>query len=1075
MPTTIIGSQNSDFISGSNQDDIIYSNNGNDSIAASRGNDFIDGGDGFDTVDYSTLGTAITLGAFGVINKGVFGNDVITRVERIVGAVNQANSIDASSSTGITSVNVNLSSGSLTVNNIPFLGNRSFSVINFVNATGTNSNDTFTGSIGNNLLRGLGGNDIFHSTAGNDTIDGGTGFDIADYRYLNSAITLKPTGIIDKGSVGQDNLISIERIIGAVNQANTIDASSATGTTTLDVNLAGQSVAVNIPFIGLRSFAIENFVNAIGANNNDVFTGSSSNNVLRGLGGNDTFNATAGNDTIDGGDGFDIVNYGALGRAITIRPAGVIDKGFGEQDSLIGIEQIEGAIGQANVIDSSGTTGVTSINVNLNNRSLTVNNIPFLGNRSFTVTNFVNAIGTNNADSFTGSAGNNILRGLDGNDFFHATTGNDTMDGGNGSDIADYRYLNSAITLKPTGIIDKGAAGQDTLVSIERIIGSVNQANTIDASSATGTTTLNVNLSGQSLAVNIPFIGLRSFAIENFVNAIGANNDDIFTGSSGNNLLRGLGGNDLFNATNGNDTIDGGDGFDTANYSSLGRAVTIRPAGVVDKGLGQQDNLVNVENIIGAAGQTNTIDASSTTGLSSVSINLASNFLGVNNIPFLGNRNFTVTNFVNATGTNNADSFTGSAGNNILRGLDGNDFFHATTGNDTIDGGNGSDIADYRYLNSAITLKPTGIIDKGAAGQDTLVSIERIIGSVNQANTIDASSATGTTTLNVNLSGQSLAVNIPFIGLRSFTIENFVNAIGANNNDVFTGSSGNNILRGLGGNDIFNATGGNDTIDGGDGFDTANYSSLGRAVTIRPAGTIDKGFGQQDNLIGVENIIGAVGQANAIDASTTTGITSLNVQLTQNQLRVVDIPGLGARSFTISNFNTVTGTQNADSLDGDSAANTFNGAAGNDELYGRGGNDILSGGSGNDFIHGDEGNDRLVGTDSWGRGRGEIDNLFGGSGNDRLVLGDRFGSYYKGYGSGDFTSINDFVSGDLIELGLNESYRIVTKGSSSFDLFVVTGGSNELIAKVNGTMGIGIPSGTFTIASGQVLGSFIGA
>jgi Ca2+-binding RTX toxin-like protein len=175
MPTTIIGSQNSDFISGSNQDDIIYSNNGNDSIAASRGNDFIDGGDGFDTVDYSTLGTSITLGAFGVINKGVFGNDVITRVERIVGAVNQANSIDASSSTGTAFVNVNLSSGSLTVNNIPFLGNRSFSVVNFVNATGTNSNDTFTGSIGNNILRGLGGNDIFHATAGNDTIDGGTG------------------------------------------------------------------------------------------------------------------------------------------------------------------------------------------------------------------------------------------------------------------------------------------------------------------------------------------------------------------------------------------------------------------------------------------------------------------------------------------------------------------------------------------------------------------------------------------------------------------------------------------------------------------------------------------------------------------------------------------------------------------------------------------------------------------------------------------------------------------------------------------------------------------------------------
>jgi Ca2+-binding RTX toxin-like protein len=769
---------------------------------------------------------------------------------------------------------------------------------------------------------------------------------MADYRYLNSAITLKPTGIIDKGSVGQDNLISIERIIGAVNQANTIDASSATGTTTIDVNLAGQSVAVNIPFIGLRSFAVENFVNAIGANNNDVFTGSSSNNLLRGLGGNDTFNATAGNDTIDGGDGFDIVKYGSLGRAITIRPAGVIDKGFGEQDSLIGIEHIEGAIGQTNAIDSSGTTGITSINVNLNNRSLTVNNIPFIGNRSFTVTNFINATGTNNADSFTGSAGNNILRGLDGNDFFHATNGNDTIDGGNGSDIADYRYLNSAITLKPTGIIDKGAAGQDTLVSIERIIGSVNQANTIDASSATGTATLNVNLSGQSAAVNIPFIGLRSFTVENFVNAIGTNNNDVFTGSSGNNILRGLGGNDIF---------------------------------------------------------------------------------------------------------------------------------HSTTGNDTLDGGTGFDVADYRYMTNAITLKPTGIVDKGVAGQDNLISIERIIGAINQANTIDASSATGTTTLDVNLGSQSVTVNIPFIGLRSFAVENFINATGANNNDILTGSSGNNLLRGLGGNDNFNATIGNDTIDGGDGFDSINYGALGRAITIRPTGVIDKGFGSQDILANVEQIVGAFGQANAIDASGTAGITSLDVQLSNNQLRVADIPGLGSRTFNVLNFTTITGTQNSDSLDGDSAANIFNGGGGNDGLYGRFGNDTLIGGSGNDFISGDDGNDRLIGTDALARGRGEIDSLFGGSGNDRIVLGDRFGSYYKGSSAGDFATIGDFIAGDLIELGLNESYRITTRGSSSFDVFAVTGGTNDLIARVNGLAGIGIPSGTFTIASGQIFGSFIGA
>jgi Ca2+-binding RTX toxin-like protein len=429
------------------------------------------------------------------------------------------------------------------------------------------------------------------------------------------------------------------------------------------------------------------------------------------------------------------------------------------------------------------------------------------------------------------------------------------------------------------------------------------------------------------------------------------------------------------------------------------------------------------------------------------------------------------------TGTANFDFLNGTLGNDSIFGLGGPDTIFGSQGNDFIDGGDGFDAVDYRNIGTGITLEATGIIRKGALGTDQLFRVERIIAPTAFASTIDASTATGTTAVEVNLGGRFINIyNIPGLGFRGFVVENFVNATGTNNNDTFTGSAGNNTLRGLGGDDFFNATAGNDTIDGGSGFDTVDYSPLNRAITLKPTGIVDKGAAGQDNIFAMEYIIGAVNQANTIDASSTPGLTSLEVHLATSLFQVNDIPVLGFRNFYISNFTTVIGTQNADTLDGDDVNNVFNGGGGNDGLYGRGGNDTLIGGAGSDFITGDAGNDRIVGSDSIARGRGEIDNLLGGAGGDRFVLGDRSGSYYKGSGAGDFASVSDFSLGDLIELGVGDSYRAVNRGTSGFDLLAVTGGASDLIARVVGTGFTGIPTGVFSIASGQVLGGvFVGA
>ena len=96
---------------------------------------------------------------------------------------------------------------------------------------------------GDDSLDGGAGDDLLVGGVGNDTLNGGTGSDRADYRFLTQAITLLPTGVVNKGTAGTDQLISIERIIGATGQANVIDASTATN--------FGAAAKINIRPVGI--------------------------------------------------------------------------------------------------------------------------------------------------------------------------------------------------------------------------------------------------------------------------------------------------------------------------------------------------------------------------------------------------------------------------------------------------------------------------------------------------------------------------------------------------------------------------------------------------------------------------------------------------------------------------------------------------------------------------------------------------------------------------------------------------------------------------------------------------------
>lgn len=288
---------------------------------------------------------------------------------------------------------------------------------------------------------------------------------------------------------------------------------------------------------------------------------------------------------------------------------------------------------------------------------------------------------------------------------------------------------------------------------------------------------------------------------------------------------------------------------------------------------------------------------------------------------------------------------------------------------------------------------------------------------------------------------------------------------GTNFSESLGGTVVSDRLEGFGGNDVLFASVGNDLMSGGSGIDTANYSFLGRAMSIGPGGTINKGGLGFDRLFGVERIVGSRGFANWIDGLGGTGRASFNIDLLFNRLTVNGLPGIGSFPFTVFNFFNVRGTNNRDTIAGNNFNNFLNGAGGNDVLIGRGGRDTLVGGTGLDVLNG---------TDSSLRGNREVDRLTGGLGTDLFILGDRFGSYYRNGVASDFAQITDLNFNDLIQLGAGEVYRAV-RDVSGFDLFVARNGGFDLIADVRTSFFTRLPLGNFRLASGQVFGNFVGA
>jgi len=384
------------------------------------------------------------------------------------------------------------------------------------NIIGTNLNDTITPGF---ISFGVNG---FPSSAG-DTINGGLGADTMNGGDGND------TYFVD--NVGDIVTESFDDALGG----------------TADIVFSSVSYSLLPGTFGNKGFGIENLtltgtgnISATGNAKNNLLTGNSGNNTLDGGLGADTMKGGKGNDFINGGSGIDTADYTGIGGAITLLAQGVVNKGTAGTDTLFLVETIIAAAGFSNTIDASSlSSSPVSISVNLALNSLLVNNIPGLGFQSFNTINFVNVIGTSQADSISGNSLSNRLDGGLGNDTLNGGLGADTMDGGDGNDT--YFVDNVGDSVKE--IFDDALGGTADIV-----FSSVSYSLLPGTSSNKGFGIENLTLTGTGN-----------------ISATGNAKNNLLNGNSGNNTLDGGLGADTLVGGFGTDILLGGDGNDNLN------------------------------------------------------------------------------------------------------------------------------------------------------------------------------------------------------------------------------------------------------------------------------------------------------------------------------------------------------------------------------------------------------------------------------------------------------------------------------------------------------------------------------
>lgn len=451
---------------------------------------------------------------------------------------------------------------------------------------------------------------------------------------------------------------------------------------------------------------------------------------ISGYDGNDTIFANGGDDWMSGGRGVDSYFGGAglngvffddgeaadhgVSINFALKTGNILDDGFGNTETTIGIEMAEGTVfadsftggkgnnafygmgGDDTLIGGDGNdslqggqgldafyggTGVdtlTFFDVVAGGAGVRVRLLQGSVNDGFGniehAEGIENVIGTHNNDTLWGDHWSNVLWGWDGDDILAGDYGSDSLYGEAGSDTI-YGGDGDDIIAGDLGR-DRydGGTGSDNLVFWD-----------VDATGH-GVT---VNLALSTRQVRDDGYGNRETA-GNVENLEGSNYGDFFTGNLGSNFLWGHNGRDTLSGNDGSDalfggagmdgliggagddTLEGGKGLDSTNGGSdkdllafwhvdaTGHGATVNlgllSQQIIDDGYGNAETAISVEALAGSD---------------------------------YGDR-FTASSLdTTIYGNGGNDTLTGGAGNDLLFGDDGNDFLSGGVGDDLLWGGYG--------------------------------------------------------------------------------------------------------------------------------------------------------------------------------------------------------------------------------------------------------------------------------------------------------------------------------------------------------------------------------------------------
>ncbi|HEV8391554.1 MAG TPA: type I secretion C-terminal target domain-containing protein [Dongiaceae bacterium] len=1100
----IIGGGGNDILDGGASNDTLTGNNGNDLMIGGAGNDTMNGGGGNDTASYagSAAGVTVNLALLtGQVSAGDASGDKLSAIENLIGSANDdiltgnagnnrleggkgADQINggagidlasyAGSAAGVT-VDLNLDGVAQ-----GGLGDAKGDVLNadIEGIVGSDFFDTLTGDANNNVIDGGGGIDLIAAGAGIDKVLGGdgddviqfggnlTGADQIDGGSGDDTLELTASATYAAGiTLGKTTLAGIELVtLGdgntyrlTLNDANNtdglvVDGSLLTGTNVLVVNGAAET------------------------SSNLVVFGGAGNDTLTGGKGADTFVGGKGADTINGGDGEDLVMYGASIAGVTVNLAILgpqVSAGDASGDRLSNIEDVSGSdhddvltgsaaanvlsgkngddllVGGAGADTLNGGGGVDTVSYAASGAGVTVDlglGFGAGGDASGdTLVSIENAIGSNLADTLTGTTGANKLEGGNGADVLTGGGGADTLDGGLGNDTASYATSLSAVTVDLTNNANNagGDAAGDELTSIENVTGSG---------------------SGDKLTGD-----------DNDNKLDGGGGKDTLVAGAGNDILLGGAADDTLtlgaNLT-AQDKIDGGDGNDTmlldGGYSA---GVTFGAA-----------TLVNVENILLADGNSYKLTLANATNSSALTVD--GSLLTGTNALFLDGSAETVSPLTATGGAGNdtiiggggADKLTGGDGNDALTGNGGNDLLEGGKGNDAIAGGLGIDTASYFNSTGSVTVDLNIVgaqTSTDDASGDVLSGIENLIGSAGgdtligdgNANVLEgglggdtltggggidtASYANAGTGVTVDLSNSANNANGEAAGDVLSGIENL---LGSDNDDDLRGNGDDNLIDGGKGADTLTGGAGSDTLLGGEGTDTFN---LGANLTA--GDKIDGGTSTADQLVLDGNYAGGV----VFGATTVVNVEE--IVLTDGNTYNLKLNNATNTSSLLVDGSGLTGT-NRLILDG--SAETTNGLT----VLGGDGNDVVAGGGGADTFVSSAGADTLT-------GNGGIDTVdYSGSALGVTVnLGKAGAQASTGDASGDvLASIEDVIGTALVDTLTGDGSANRLTGLAGADILNGADGNDILEGgKDADTLsgGIGSDTASYEGAGGNVTAS----